>query len=109
MRWALPKRRYCVYIITNSHDTVLYAGVTNDLQRRVLEHKSGNVPGFSKKYNLAKLVYFECGDDIRSALAREKQIKGGSRQKKLELVSRMNPDWKDLFAEYFPDQPKSPA
>ncbi len=88
-------------MMANDHNTVLYTGVTNDLQRRVLEHKEGKGGGFTKKYNLTKLVYFEYGDDISSAIAREKQIKAGSRQKKIDLINSMNAQWKDLFDEYF--------
>jgi len=95
------KKEYCVYIMTNAYNTVLYTGVTNNLQRRVLEHKEGAGGGFTKKYNVNKLVYFECGDDVNTAIFREKQIKAGSRKKKIELVNSMNPDWKDLFEEYF--------
>ncbi|NOH03087.1 MAG: GIY-YIG nuclease family protein [Chloroflexi bacterium] len=87
--------------MTNAHNTVLYTGVTNDLQRRVLEHKSGKGSKFVSKYNVTKLVYFECGDDVNAAIFREKQIKAGSRGKKIELVNSMNPEWKDLFEEYF--------
>jgi len=92
-------RQYCVYIMTNKYNTVLYTGVTNDLARRVLEHKSGKGSKFTHKYRVTKLVYFECGDDISAAIAREKQIKAGSRKKKEELISSMNPEWKDLFDE----------
>jgi putative endonuclease len=84
-----------------SPHTVLYTGVTNDLQRRVLEHKAGKGAAFTKKYNVNKLVYFECGDDINAAIFREKQIKAGSRQKKIGLVNSINPEWNDLFDEYF--------
>ena len=87
--------------MTNAHNTVLYTGVTNDLQRRVLEHKSGKGSAFTKKYNVTKLVYLECGDDVNSAIFREKQIKAGSRQKKIDLINSLNPAWKDLFDEYF--------
>ena len=87
--------------MANDHNTVLYAGVTNDLQRRVLEHKEGKGGGFTKKYNASKLVYFEYGDDVNAAIAREKQIKAGSRQRKIELINTMNAEWKDLFDEYF--------
>ena len=93
-------REYCVYIMANDHNNVLYTGVTNDLQRRVLEHREGK-GGFTKKYNVTKLVYFEYGDDISSAIAREKQIKAGPRQKKIDLINSMNAQWKDLFDEYF--------
>jgi putative endonuclease len=87
--------------MTNAHNKVLYTGVTNNLQRRVMEHKAGTGSGFTKKYNAHKLVYFECGDDVNTAIFREKQIKAGSRKKKLDLINGMNPEWKDLFDEYF--------
>ena len=87
--------------MTNAHHTVLYTGVTNDLQRRVLEHKAGKGSGFTRKYNITKLVYAESGDNIHLAIAREKQIKAGSRKKKVELIESVNPGWKDLFEEYF--------
>jgi putative endonuclease len=92
-------REYCVYIMTNAHDTVIYTGVTNDLARRVYEHRNGLGGIFTKKYNVVKLVYFEVTDNVQVALAREKQIKGGSRKKKLDLVNSINPGWKDLFEE----------
>ena len=92
-------RQYCVYIMTNAHNTVLYTGVTNDLARRVDEHKNGIGSAFVKKYNVHKLVYYELGDNIHAAISREKQIKGGSRQKKLDLINQMNPAWKDLYEE----------
>ncbi len=93
----MSEKQYCVYIMTNTHHTVFYTGVTGNLARRVLEHRSGKAGSFTKKYNLTKLVYYECGSDVRAAIAREKQIKGGSRQKKIELVGSMNPGWIDLF------------
>lgn len=92
-------REYCVYIMTNEHNTVIYSGVTNNLARRVYEHKNGLGGIFTKKYNVNKLVYYEVGDNVNAALAREKQIKGGSRKKKIDLVNRVNPEWKDLFDE----------
>jgi putative endonuclease len=97
----MSDREYCVYIMTNAHNTVLYTGVTNNLQRRVLEHKSGTGSGFTKKYNVTKLVYFESGDNVNVAIAREKQIKAGSRKKKIDLIESINPEWNDLFEEYF--------
>ncbi len=97
----MSNRQYCVYIMTNTHNTVLYTGVTNNLQRRVLEHKSGTGSKFTSKYNVDKLVYFECGDDVNTAIFREKQIKAGSRKKKMDLVNSVNPEWKDLFDEFF--------
>ena len=99
--YIMSDKQYCVYIMTNAHNTALYTGVTNDLQRRVLEHRVGEGGAFTKKYNISKLVYFECGDDINSAIFREKQIKAGSRQKKIDLVNSINPEWNDLFDEYF--------
>jgi len=97
----MREQRYCIYIMTNTYNTVLYTGVTNNLQRRVLEHRSGKGSKFTKKYRVHKLVYFECGDDINAAIYREKQIKAGSRRKKIELIKSMNPEWKDLYEEYF--------
>jgi putative endonuclease len=91
--------QYYVYIMTNKHNTVLYTGVTNDLRRRAYEHRTGHGGGFTGRYNVHKLVYYEIGHDARSAIAREKQIKGGSRQKKVDLVNGMNPEWKDLYDE----------
>ena len=93
-------KEYCVYIMTNVHNTVLYTGVTNNLHRRVLEHRSGEGGVFTKKYNVHKLVYFESGNDVNAAIAREKQIKAGSRKKKIDLINSINPSWKDLFEEY---------
>jgi putative endonuclease len=93
-RWSdfMSDRQYCVYLLTNTHNTVLYTGVTDDLQRRVLEHRSGTGSAFIKKYNLSKLVYYESGEDVQTANFREKQIKAGSRQKKIELIYSMNPE-----------------
>ena len=85
--------------MTNKHNTVLYTGVTNDLRRRVVEHRTGQGGKFTTKYRTTKLVYYECGADINAAIEREKQIKGGSRQSKLDLVNKINPGWKDLFDE----------
>ncbi len=86
-----------VYILTNQHHNVLYVGVTSDLVKRLHEHKSRYYTGsFTARYNIHKLVYYECFSDIESAIAREKQIKAGSRRKKIELIERSNPDWKEL-------------
>ena len=95
----MNNNQYCVYIMTNKHNTVLYTGVTNDLRRRVIEHRTGQGGKFTSKYKITKLVYYECGADINAAIEREKQIKGGSRQSKLDLVNKINPGWKDLFDE----------
>ena len=85
--------------MTNKYNTVLYTGVTNDLKRRVYEHKSGLGGAFTSKHNITKLVYYEVCGDAYSAIAREKQIKGGSRQKKIDLINAMNSGWKDLYKE----------
>ena len=85
-----------------SHSGVLYTGVTNDLSRRVGEHKDGQVPGFSKKYNVNRLVYFESMKDVTDAIAREKQIKRWRREKKVKLVETINRGWEDLAREVAP-------
>jgi putative endonuclease len=87
---------YYVYILTNTHHNVLYTGVTNDLERRCYEHKQKKIKGFTKKYNVDKLIYFERFDSMDSAIAREKQIKGFSREKKLALINKVNKEWKEL-------------
>jgi len=92
-------KQYCVYIVTNKDNAVLYTGVTNNLQRRVFEHKEKLVEGFTKKYNIDKLVYYEVFTEIQYAITREKQIKGGSRKKKIDLVNSMNHEWRDLYEE----------
>jgi putative endonuclease len=97
----MDKKEYSVYILTNSRHTVLYIGVTNDLKRRVLEHKNKTGSAFTKRYHVDKLVYFEVGDDVNMAIYREKQIKAGSRQKKIDLINGFNPEWKDLFEEFW--------
>lgn len=88
--------KYFVYILTNWNDSVMYVGVTNNLQRRVYEHKNKLAKGFTEKYNVHKLVYFEGSRDISAAIDREKEIKSWRREKKNWLVSSMNPDWVDL-------------
>jgi putative endonuclease len=85
--------------MTNERNTVIYTGVTSDLKRRVFEHKERLAEGFTKKYNITKLVYYGIFEDVENAILREKQIKGGSRQKKIELVNSMNKEWRDLYAE----------
>ena len=87
---------YYVYILTNTHHNVLYTGVTNDLERRCHEHKQKRINGFTQKYNVDKLIYFERFDSIDSAIDREKQIKGFSREKKQALINQLNKDWKEL-------------
>ncbi len=86
-----------IYILTNVTNRVLYTGVTSDLIRRVYTHKQKLVKGFSAKYNLNKLVYFETHEDIKEAIKKEKLIKGGSREKKLKLIESINPDFEDLY------------
>jgi putative endonuclease len=85
--------------MTNKKNTVLYTGVTNDLKKRVYEHKEKLAKGFTKKYNVNKVIYYEVFQDPENAILREKQIKGGSRAKKIALVNSMNPEWKDLYDE----------
>jgi len=87
------------YIMTNPGHTVLYTGVTANLELRVAQHKSQSIEGFVKKYHVVKLVYFESHDRIEDAIAREKQIKGKTRAKKISMISAMNPDWVDLSGE----------
>jgi putative endonuclease len=89
-------KQYYAYIMTNVTNTVTYTGVTNDLIRRIDEHKNKLVEGFTKKYNINKLVYYEAGESIESCILREKQIKSWSRKAKVALVNSMNPDWHDL-------------
>jgi len=97
----MENHKYFVYMLSNTHNTAIYTGVTNNLERRVLEHKSKRNPGFSAKYNCNKLVYFEEFQWINEAIAREKQIKAGSRLKKMNLINSMNPDWIDLSLGWF--------
>ncbi|HXG45152.1 MAG TPA: GIY-YIG nuclease family protein [Gemmatimonadales bacterium] len=91
------RRRFFVYIMTNRHNTVLYTGVTNDLRARAWRHRSGQGSAFTRRYRCTKLVYYEIFEDAYHAIAREKQIKAGSRADKIVLVQRMNPGWEDLF------------
>jgi putative endonuclease len=91
------EKLYCVYILTNQHNKVLYTGVTADLKARVHQHREKLLPGFTRRYNVFKLVYYEAGYEPAGAIAREKQIKAGSRRKKIELINRLNPDWRDLY------------
>ena len=86
-----------VYLLTNKHNNVLYTGVTNDLIHRVYEHKNKLVSGFTQKYNVDRLVYFEVCSGIVVAIEREKQIKGWSRKKKQDLINSLNPEWDDLY------------
>ena len=95
----MQDRYYYVYILTNTTRT-LYVGVTNDLERRMYEHKNKLVPGFTSKYNVTWLAYYEQTSDVESAIAREKEIKGWRRSKKVALIESSNPRWKDLSLEW---------
>ncbi len=92
-------KQFYLYIMTNKSNTVLYTGVTSDLRRRVYEHKQKLIEGFTKKYNVIKLVYYETFGDSITAIQREKQIKAGPRKKKEQLINSVNKDWKDLYDE----------
>ena len=94
------EKAYYVYLLTNWNNNVMYVGVTNDLQRRVYEHKEKMVKGFTKKYNVNKLVYYEQTTDIAAALNREKEIKKWRRNKKNILVESTNPSWRDLSEDF---------
>lgn len=95
----LMNRQYYVYLMTNARNSVIYTGVTNDLNRRVYEHKSGLAGGFTVRYNVTKLVYYEVFQNIEDAILREKQIKAGSRERKVRLVDSTNERWRDLYGE----------
>lgn len=99
MTYNIPTKSYYVYIITNYYNTVLYTGVTNNLRNRIFQHKEKINKGFSKKYNTARLVYYELHTDIRAAIAQEKRIKKWRRQWKIDLINKNNPAWADLFQE----------
>ena len=86
-----------------NHSGTLYTGVTNDLLRRIFEHKKGLVPGFTKKYKIKQLLYFEETNDVAIAIEREKQIKGWLRQKKIDLIESINPEWEDLAEDWYDD------
>jgi putative endonuclease len=92
----MSKRKGYIYLMTNKHNTVIYTGVTSNLKKRVYEHKEKLVDGFTKKYNVNKLVYYEIFDNIRDALSREKQIKAGSRKKKMDLIKSINPEFGNM-------------
>jgi putative endonuclease len=91
----------CIYIMTNTYNKVLYTGVTSNIFKRVNEHKEKLIGGFTSRYNVTKLVYYEEFETMPKAIAREKQIKGGSRQKKIDLIDSKNPEWKDLYDAFF--------
>ena len=93
----MTEKKGYVYILTNTNNTVLYIGVTSNLAKRVYEHKNKEVRGFTEKYNLHKLIYYEIFKDMMNAIIREKQIKGWLRSKKTLLIEKINPDWNDLY------------
>jgi putative endonuclease len=99
---------FYVYIMTNKSRT-LYTGVTNNLTRRVYEHKHKLVPGFTSKYNITQLVYFESTPNVRAAIAREKQIKGWLRAKKIALIDSLNPQWNDLSTSWYDEPSGDPS
>jgi putative endonuclease len=90
-------KQYYIYLICNKNNTTIYTGITSDIKRRIWEHKNKTTKGFSSKYNLYKLLYYEIFNDPENAIIREKQIKSGSREKKIELIESMNPKWIDLY------------
>ena len=96
-----------VYILSDMNNNVLYTGVTSDLLKRVWEHKHHVIDGFTKKYNVTKLVYYEEGEDMYSAISREKQIKGKLRKKKIALIEAKNPEWHDLYWDLVDDKSMS--
>jgi len=92
-------KQYYIYIMANEINTVTYTGVTDDLLRRIYEHKNKIIDGFTKRYNITKLVYFETHENIENAIMREKQIKSWSRRDKVKLIKSINKDWHDLYDE----------
>ena len=90
---------YYVYILSNKTNKVLYVGVTNNLARRIYEHKHKLIEGFTRKYNVTKLIYYDYTTDVKAAIAREKQIKGWVRLKKIALINEFNPQWRDLYKD----------
>jgi putative endonuclease len=98
-------KRYCVYILA-SRSRILYTGVTSHLLDRVKQHREGRVPGFTSRYRIHRLVYFEAFENPKSVIAREKQIKSWNRSKKMSLVEKMNPSWGDLAGEFFATYPR---
>lgn len=97
----IKEKRFYVYIMTNKYNTVFYTGITGDLFTRVFQHKNKEIEGFTSKYNINKLVYYEVFDNAYDAILREKQIKGGSRRKKIELIEGINKEWKDMSEKWY--------
>ncbi len=92
-------KNFYIYIVTNETRTVLYTGITSNLVKRVFEHKNKSLGGFTAKYNVSRLVYYETAENAPAAIEREKQLKAGPRKRKLELINKFNPEWKDLYEE----------
>jgi|SRR5271156_428119 len=97
----MEERQPAIYIMTNQYNGTLYMGVTSNLIKRVYEHRESLIPGFTKKYGCKQLVYYEQYDSMVDAIAREKQLKGGSRKKKIILIEKFNPEWRDLYGSLF--------
>jgi putative endonuclease len=97
----MARRTYWVYILASQREGTLYTGVTNSLERRIWQHRQGTVGGFTAKYGIGRLVYFEPFSDVNNAIAREKQLKAGSRKKKVALIEKENPEWLDLAAGWY--------
>jgi putative endonuclease len=95
----MQEKLFCVYIMSNERRSALYIGVTSNLPKRVFEHKQKLAKGFTQRYGLSRLVWYECGQEAQGAIEREKQLKAGSRQKKTLLIEAMNPEWRDLNDE----------
>jgi len=95
----MKQHNYYIYILTNYNNKVMYVGMTNNLERRIYEHRKSLIEGFTKNYNLSKLVYYEHSFDVKAAIEREKQIKKWRRQKKSSLVENKNPEWRDLYED----------
>ena len=93
-------KQYYIYILTNKSNKVIYIGVTNDIERRMFKHKNKLVEGFTKRYNLMKLVFYEVTEDVESAISREKQLKNWHRDWKINLINQFNPEWEDLSERF---------
>jgi putative endonuclease len=97
----MPQKTYYTYILANKRNGTLYVGITSDLEQRIVQHKTKMFEGFTQRYDVNMLVYFETTDDVGYAIAREKLIKRWNRKWKLELIEKMNPDWEDLAKDWF--------
>jgi putative endonuclease len=93
-------RQPAIYIMANRRNGTLYIGVTSNLPQRAYQHREGLTPGFTKRYGCKSLVYYEQYEDMESAIAREKHLKAGSRERKIDLIEKLNPDWRDLYADF---------